>query len=187
MENIRKEQITIWKDEYIFKHYSNWICRIDRISNKAYWWFKEVWWFKYKDDEDYENKKKQFIAREEEKQQEKEKRKEEKKQHRKEEKEAFLKSLKEWDLLHDSRGYSMIINEFYQITKINWKKVYFRKVWKEVVSEGRGYYWEEKAIKDNFIWEEICKPVLSNWIKIDEVVKLRKWERNKSYYFDYED
>lgn len=78
------------------------------------------------------------------------------------------------DIFHISFGYSMTLNEFYQVTAINNKKITVREISMDM--EEVGYlYWHVKPIPSCFIGEEQTKILqidLSNPNKPSEYIKI---------------
>lgn len=79
----------------------------------------------------------------------------------------YTPKIKVGDILHKSFGYSMILNEFYQVIAINKKKITVREIDMEMTSTGY-LSWSVKPIPYCFIGKEQTKILQIDFSNIDK-------------------
>lgn len=79
----------------------------------------------------------------------------------------YVPKIKVGDILHKSFGYSMILNEFYQVTAINKKKITVREIDMEMTSTGY-LSWSVKPIPYCFTGKEQTKILQIDFSNIDK-------------------
>lgn len=178
----------IGKNEYEFRIYET-TFMVYRISKKARWGIVWEWWYDYKGDQRVLNAALSwFVAKVLAKGTAKEEAKRQRLAEQKKKREELAASIKVGDLFHRSWGYDMTHNDFYQVTAIKGKKIYVRPIASETTSWDGGFTWEERPIKNAFIWEEqgyILSPY--GWIKVCDYAHAYLSEWDHDYYFNYVD
>ena len=187
MLNIEEVTKVIGKDTYVF-HIGNCSCRVYRKSNKAKWWAKREWIITFYSKEELVEKLANFRKRVLSIQEAKEQRRQQSLKSNKEARAKAIQWVKVWDVFKSSFGYDMTINEFYQVVKINGKKVTVREIWKKTTYWDDGFSWRQIPDLDNFIGEEqsyIISP--SGWLKVAGYRHAYKCNANEDHYFNYLD
>jgi hypothetical protein len=88
------------------------------------------------------------------------------------------------DIYVASWGYSMTIVDAYQVVGKTAAMVTLREIDMTTTSGDAGFTGEVRPIKDAFLNEKTMKKRIGEYIKIDSSAFARKWDGERSYYFN---